>query len=167
MTETTNNYAEVLYELGISEEAVRDTKEIFKSVPKVKELLENPVVAFSQKERVISRIFPGEIQNFLKVVCRHHKIDKIEEIIEVYKSYSLKKKNILKAVLYYVTEPGEEQKAGIRKFLAGEFSADEVQLILIEKKDLIGGFVLQAGGREFDWSLLGRYRNLKQKLTRR
>ena len=167
MTETTNNYAEVLYELGISEEAVRDTKEIFKSVPKVKELLESPVVPFSQKERVISRIFPGEIQNFLKVVCRHHKIDKIEEIIEVYKSYSLKKKNILKAVLYYVTEPGEEQKAGIRKFLAGEFSADEVQLILIEKKDLIGGFVLQAGGREFDWSLLGRYRNLKQKLTRR
>ena len=167
MTETTNNYAEVLYELGISEEAVRDTKEIFKSVPKVKELLENPVVPFSQKERVISRIFPGEIQNFLKVVCRHHKIDKIEEIIEVYKSYSLKKKNILKAVLYYVTEPGEEQKAGIRKFLAGEFSADEVQLVLIEKKDLIGGFVLQAGGREFDWSLLGRYRNLKQKLTRR
>ena len=167
MTETTNNYAEVLYELGISEEAVRDTKEIFKSVPKVKELLENPVVPFSQKERVSSRIFPVEIQNFLKVVCRHHKIDKIEEIIEVYKSYSLKKKNILKAVLYYVTEPGEEQKAGIRKFLAGEFSADEVQLILIEKKDLIGGFVLQAGGREFDWSLLGRYRNLKQKLTRR
>lgn len=167
MTETTNNYAEVLYELGISEEAVRDTKEIFKSVPKVKELLENPVVAFSQKERVISRIFPGEMQNFLKVVCRHHKIDKIEEIIEAYKSYSLKKKNILKAVLYYVTEPGEEQKAGIRKFLAGEFSADEVQLVLIEKKELIGGFVLQAGGREFDWSLLGRYRNLKQKLTRR
>lgn len=167
MTETTNNYAEVLYELGISEEAVRDTKEIFKSVPKVKELLENPVVAFSQKERVISRIFPGEMQSFLKVVCRHHKIDKIEEIIEAYKSYSLKKKNILKAVLYYVTEPGEEQKAGIRKFLAGEFSADEVQLVLIEKKELIGGFVLQAGGREFDWSLLGRYRNLKQKLTRR
>lgn len=66
-----------------------------------------------------------------------------------------------------MTEPGEEQKAGIRKFLAGEFSADEVQLVLIEKKDLIGGFVLRAGGREFDWSLLGRYRNLKQKLTRR
>ena len=161
MTETTNNYAEVLYGLDISKEAVRDTEEIFRSVPEVKEILENPVVSFVQKERIISRIFPGEIQNFLKVVCRHHKIDKIEEIIEAYKKYSLK------AELYYVTEPGEEQKAGIRKFLAGEFSVDEVQLILIEKKDLIGGFVLRAGGREFDWSLLGRYRNLKQKLTRR
>ena len=167
MTETTNNYAEVLYGLDISKEAVRDTEELFRSVPKVKELLENPVVSFAQKERIISRIFPGEIQNFLKVVCRHHKIDGIEEIIEAYKSYSLKKRKILKAELYYVTEPGEEQQAGIRKFLAGKFSADEVQLVLIEKKDLIGGFVLQAGGREFDWSLLGRYRNLKQKLTRR
>lgn len=167
MAETTNNYAEVLYELGISGEAVRETEEIFRCVPEVKEILENPVVAFEKKERIISRIFPGEIQNFLKVVCRHRKIDKIEEIIEVYKSCSMKKRNILQAVMYYVTEPGEEQKAGIRKFLAGEFSADEVQLVLIEKKDLIGGFVLQAGGREFDWSLLGRYRNLKQKLTRR
>lgn len=63
MTETTNNYAEVLYGLDISKEAVRDTEEIFRSVPKVKELLENPVVSFAQKERIISRIFPGEIQN--------------------------------------------------------------------------------------------------------
>ena len=54
MTETTNNYAEVLYGLDISKEAVRDTEEIFRSVPKVKELLENPVVSFAQKERIIT-----------------------------------------------------------------------------------------------------------------
>lgn len=167
MTETTTNYAEVLYELGVSDKAVAETEDIFKNVSEVKKVLENPVIPFEKKERVIDRIFAGEMQSFLKVVCRHHRIDRIEEIIHAYQEYSRKQKRILEAVLYYVTEPGEEQKAGIRKFLAGEFSVDEVKLILIEKKDLIGGFVLQAGGREFDWSLLGRYRNLKQKLTRR
>jgi len=42
-----------------------------------------------------------------------------------------------------------------------------VELTLTEDKSLVGGFVLRAGDREYDWSLIGRYKKLKQKLTRR
>ena len=38
---------------------------------------------------------------------------------------------------------------------------------LTEDKSLIGGFVLQADGQEYDWSLRGRFRRMEQRLTRR
>jgi F-type H+-transporting ATPase subunit delta len=36
-----------------------------------------------------------------------------------------------------------------------------------QQPDLIGGFVLRVGDREFDWSLRGRVRQLQQRLIRR
>ena len=66
-----------------------------------------------------------------------------------------------------VTCPAEEQENKMKEFLRSQFSAREVELTLTEDKSLVGGFVLRAGDREYDWSLIGRYKKLKQKLTRR
>ena len=76
-------------------------------------------------------------------------------------------KGILKAELLYVTCPTEAQEDKMKEFLRNQFSASEVELTLTEDKNLVGGFVLRAGDREYDWSLIGRYKKLKQKLTRR
>ena len=35
------------------------------------------------------------------------------------------------------------------------------------KKELIGGFVIRTGDREYDRSILGRYKSLRQKLVMR
>ena len=67
-------------------------------------------------------------------------------------------------VTYHVEEA---QKEKMEDFLRREFGAKEVILTLREDKSLIGGFILSAGDKEFDWSLRGRYNNLRQKLTRR
>ena len=64
-------------------------------------------------------------------------------------------------------KPEEAQKEKMEDFLRREFGAREVILTLREDKSLIGGFILSAGDKEFDWSLRGRYNNLRQKLTRR
>ena len=60
-----------------------------------------------------------------------------------------------------------QQLEGIKAFLCREFQAESAEIEMIEDKSLIGGFILQADGREFDWSMRGRYRMLQQKLTRR
>ena len=147
MTATAVNYAKTLYELSVSTEAVQTTKEIFREVPGLAESLENPLVPFEAKSRVIDRVIPDEMKNFIKVACRH--------------------RNILHAVMRYVTPPKDEQLKGIKAFLCREFQAEQAEIEMIEDKSLIGGFVLQADGREFDWSMRGRYRMLQQKLTRR
>ena len=80
MTVTAVNYAKVLKALSISEEAIQDTREIFREVPRLGESLENPLVPFETKSRIIDRVIPEEMKNFVKVVCRHHKVELFEEI---------------------------------------------------------------------------------------
>ena len=63
--------------------------------------------------------------------------------------------------------PADAQLEGIKAFLCREFQARKAEIEMKEDRSLIGGFILQAGGREYDWSLRGRYRKLEQKLTRR
>ena len=107
------------------------------------------------------------IMKIVPLYLTDQKISSIYDILEAYGNYSRKQKGILKAVLTYVTKPEEAQKEKMEDFLRREFGAKEVILTLREDKSLIGGFILSAGDKEFDWSLRGRYNNLRQKLTRR
>ena len=154
-------------DLSVPGEAICETGRIFKNTPEIGKMLENPLVSLKEKEQVIERVFPQEMKSFLKVTCKYQKIDRIGEILEAYDAYSREQKGILKAELLYVTRPAEEQENKMKEFLRSQFSAREVELTLTEDKSLVGGFVLRAGDREYDWSLIGRYKKLKQKLTRR
>ena len=167
MTATAVNYAKTLYELSVSTEAVQTTKEIFREVPGLSESLENPLVPFEEKSRVIDRVIPDEMKNFIKITCKHRNIALLEEIFEDYEEICRREKKILHAVMRYVTKPQDEQLKGIKAFLCREFQATDAEIEMIEDKSLIGGFILLADGREFDWSMRGRYRMLQQKLTRR
>lgn len=64
MTETTNNYAEVLYGLDISKEAVRDTEEIFRSVPKVKSFLKIRLFPLRKRNGLSAGFFPEKYRIF-------------------------------------------------------------------------------------------------------
>lgn len=167
MTTAATNYARVLYELSIPGDSVQETEELFRNVPELAQILENPLVSFPAKERVIDRLVPEKMKSFMKTVCRHHKAGSLNDIFAAYEELCRKQQKILTAVLRYVTPPGEEQLENIREFLCREFQARSADIKLAEDKSLIGGFVLQAGGQEYDWSLRGRYCRLEQKLTRR
>ena len=167
MTVTAVNYAKALKELSISEEALQDTREIFREVPRLGESLENPLVPFETKSRIIDRVIPVEMKNFVKVVCRHHKVELLEEIFRDYDELCREDAGVIRAVMQYVTPPADAQLEGIKAFLCREFQAQKAEIEMKEDRSLIGGFILQAGGREYDWSLRGRYRKLEQKLTRR
>lgn len=167
MTVTAVNYAKTLYDLSVSREVIQNTKEIFREVPELVQSLENPLVPFETKAKVIDRVIPEEMRNFVKVTCRHHRTDLLEEIFEDYEELCRQHEKTIHASLRYVTAPKDAQLDGIKAFLCREFEAQKAEIEMIEDKSLIGGFVLLAGGREYDWSLRGRYRKLEQKLTRR
>ena len=68
---------------------------------------------------------------------------------------SLDNKNSeLKVSLFYVTQPLDYQLDKIKEFVASKkgVNKEEVKIELIEKKDLVGGFVLRIGTHEYDWS---------------
>ena len=167
MTTAAVNYAKVLYGMPVSITTVQETENLFQENPELTQCLGNPLVSFEAKSRIIDRTVPQDMRSFVKVACRYHKTDLFDEIFNEYQELCRKDAGVLQPVLICVTPPGDEQLEGIRNFLCREFQVQKVEIRIIEDKSLIGGFILQAGGKEYDWSLRGRCRRLEQKLTRR
>ncbi len=167
MTQKTVNYAEVLYQLGIASETVAETKRLFLDNPVLLEALTSPVVDRDTKKRIIDKVFPKQICNYLKTICGNNGIPLIYQICDEYVKIKNREDDILQATLYYVTMPTEAQKKGMEEFLCKEHGKKSVELLMVKREELIGGFIIRTGDREYDWSILGRYNSLRQKLVMR
>ena len=100
----------------------------------------------------------------MKTVCRYRKMGLIREIFAAYDRCREMQAGILKAALYCVTAPGEEQKKGIEAFLCRKYGAEKAELSVCRDDSLIGGFLLRVGSDEYDWSIKGRMDRLAQEL---
>lgn len=158
-------YAKVLVELRIPEAAIRETADICWESVELMRIMENPVVSMEKKHAIIDRIFPQEIRSFLKVVNDYGKMPIIHEIFQAYEELKTRMEGIVTAKLRYVVPPSEDQKEKMTRFLCEEFDAAGVQWEMQEDAELIGGFVLQVNGKEYDYSMQGRLKRLEQKLT--
>ena len=156
MTATTAKYVRVLWELKAPVEDLETAVQIYR---------ESPSVYKEEKHAVVDRIFPGKkLQNFMKILCDYSDVEYLEEIVEEYKMYANEHQSIVNATLRYVTAPDDNQLEGIKKFLMEEFDAHQVELEMIRDERLVGGFVLAANGREWDWSISGRIRGMQEQL---
>ncbi len=160
-------YAIVLDELGVQKESIETAEEIFTNVPEVLETLNNPTITRTAKDKIIDRLFPKDIRNFLKITSRHERLDDITHILEAYRLLQSQKNQVVYATLCYVLPPDDAQRDKIKAFVRKESGAHEV--ILVEKQDesILGGFVLSIGSMSYDWSIKGRLTRLEQKITRR
>ena len=160
MTQTSINYGIVLYELSVPQEAAETSRRILEEVKELSKVLESPVVPFDEKEKVIGRIFPEEMKNFLCVVCKAL----LPEIFQAYQDYYNEQHKILTADLHCVAPPTEEQLEGIRKFLLKKYQMQDAKIRIIKDESLVGGFLIRTRDQEFDYSLKGRINALQQKL---
>lgn len=170
MAQKAINYGIVLYQLGTPESVVEEIRTLLGSSTELKGALSSPVVSRADKRRIVDRVWGGyaaNVVNFMKTLCDNDGFGMIDEIFDEYDRYAKEQEDILTATLYYVTPPNEAQKKGIEDFLLKEYGKKSVQLAMVEKKELIGGFVIQTGDCEYDRSVLGRYKSLKQKLVMR
>lgn len=73
------------------------------------------------------------------------------------------------ATLLCVTEPSEEQIAGIKKFIAKELNEEneeKIRLEIVKDPAVDSGFILRFGNKEYDWSEYGRTTQLKEKVEK-
>ena len=61
----------------------------------------------------------------------------------------------------------KRQQEKLKKFVKKRLSAKEVVLSMTESPQLIGGFVIEAGGHRFDRSVKSKLNALNRKLVRR
>ena len=74
----------------------------------------------------------------------------------------------LHAVLRCVTEPSEEQRQKFVQFLQKKYEleeADQVDLEIVQDPDVHGGFILDIGSDEYDWSTRGRERQFENQIN--
>ena len=152
MTQTADRYGKVLYDLRVPAEDVEQN---------------DPTLTKEVKHEIIETIFPKSLHNFLKTVSDRRRCDQIDDMLESYRACVRKEKGIVAATLYCVHEPDENQKAQMEQFVRRTYGVNGVEMTVEQQPDLIGGFVLRVGDREFDWSLRGRVRQLQQRLIRR
>lgn len=166
MIQTASDYAEMLLNLSVSKDVIKQTAEIFAALPQIQIDFSNPVISVEKKHAVIEKVFPKEIRNFLKLLCDNESFDLLEEIIAAYKDLREDNKDILPVVIYYVTTPDDNQLKKIKDFLAKKFNKniDQMDIELKEKPELLGGFIIRAGNQEYDWSMRGRIEQMKQKI---
>ncbi len=73
----------------------------------------------------------------------------------------------IKAVLRCVTQPDEQQRAGFCRFLAGQYNAEspeDVELEIVQDASIGGGFILDIGNDEYDWSVNGRSKQIANRI---
>ena len=157
MIQTAIEYAQMLLNLSVSKEIVKQTSEIFMELPQVRIDFSNPVISIEKKHSVIDKVFPKKIRDFLKLLCDNESFDLLDKIFEAYKDMSEKNTDILYVVISYVTAPDDAQLMKIKDFLSKKFNADidKMEIKLKEDPELLGGFIIRAGNQEYDWSTRG------------
>lgn len=163
---TANEYAKTLRKLNITASTVGQAGDIFQAVPEILADLENPAVELTAKHRVIEKVFPVEIRDFLKLLCDNGNVGLWDEIVKEYKAAIPRKEGELTVTLRYVTAPDEKQLAGIRDFVAKCFGTEGVTFEMEQDASLGGGFILEAGNEVFDWSTNGRMQQFKEQMAK-
>lgn len=167
ITQRAANYGTVLYSLQIAETIVKQSQEILQENSQLVEALDNPTVKKGEKDAVIDAVFPKEIRNFLKVLCRNNHIEINQQIFEAYEDIVLKNENRMKAELSYVIELEEEEINQIKEMIGTKYNKTGVDLELKEDSSLIAGFVLTVGDTEYDKSIKGTLEELQKALVGR
>lgn len=154
-------------QLGVSEESVLNAEQALENSPELARVLDSPVVSYQEKCEVIDKIFDDDIKTFIKVVCKNEKASELKSMFAEYKRYRVSGDGIAEAELFYTVMPTDEQQEGIKSFVKNKTGVHTVNLKLIEKPELEGGFVLKIGDLEYDRSYKGRLDALRQRLVRR
>lgn len=72
--------------------------------------------------------------------------------------------NALKVEIECVTPPNEQQLSKMREFFLAEYEADDIDFIIKNDPSVVGGFRIFVGDENYDWSTLGRIRQLRKSI---
>lgn len=161
------DYANILINLSVSKDVIKQTSDIFATLPQIKMDFSNPMISVKKKHSVIDKVFPKKIRNFLKILCDNENFDLLDEIFAEYKEHIEDLGDVVSVVISYVTVPDDEQLDKIKKFISKKLNVDinNMEVELKEESNLLGGFIIRVGNQEYDYSMLGRIKQAKQQIS--
>ncbi len=164
---------ELAEEQGQAEAVLDELMELVKYLdrnPEFEQFLGSPLVEAEDRGRTVEKAFRGRASDLLvdslQVVNRKGRLGLLRAIAEGYRIEFRDLRGIADAVVRTAVPLSEPMRVRVRESVA-RFTGR--QPFLIEKVDpsLIGGIVIEVGGRKIDGSVSSRLRELGQNLERR
>lgn len=156
MTENTKEQAKGLIERQVQKSVIEETTKIFDVLPETSSKLSDPTIPLEKRHEVIDSVFPVEVRDVLKLLCDNNRMGDWKQVAEDYFSIRDKAEHEVQVRLHYVTKPSERQILDIQKFVKDKYEIDHFSFTMDEDKSLGGGFILEVGNDQYDWSTKGR-----------
>ena len=156
MLQKVSDYAQQLYKMHVPNSEIEETGRIFEVLPETASQLSDPTVPLENRLAIIDSIFPTEVRDILKVLCQEGVVGSWKDIAVEYQRLSREESTKLNVRLRYVTKPVEEQLKRIRNFVYNKYHTHNIEMRVEEDASLGGGFILEVGNDQYDWSTKGR-----------
>lgn len=166
MLQKIDEYVTALLKANVSADDIDKTDSVIKAAPEVSEILDNPAVSHDEKAAAVNELFPASVREFLLSVAENQEIASFAEIAKAYHEALDKKNNIATATVTCVTEPSDEQLAGLKAFVCKETGAADAKIELVKDPSIIGGFIIQVGNKQYDRSLKSKLSSIKEEVTK-
>jgi F-type H+-transporting ATPase subunit delta len=132
-------------------------QEVIKGSRDFANLLRSPIIKGDKKEKIVEAIIGGRVTNmtslFLRLLIAKGRESNLPEIITSFISQYKEYKNIHPVKLTTASPINENLKKAIIDQIKRTSDMQNIELETVVNKDLIGGFVLEAGDKLIDASI--------------
>ena len=170
-------YAKSLIDLALEQKALEEIKvdmELFVNTLRIntelQAVVKNPIIPLNKKNAIINAVFGGKIHkvtsSFLKIVIDKGRAEIIYGTAKEFLNQYNQHKNIVTAKVTSATPLTENAKTEIINKVKA-ITGGEVLLQTEVDDNLIGGFILTVGDKQFDTSLASGLAKLKKEFTQK
>jgi len=159
-------YAKSLLDLSIEKDTLEDVHndvtyfhQVVKQVPEFRAMLHNPQINADKKRAVFEKLFGNAhpiTKAFFDIVLRKNREEYLDEFAQAFVDQYYAHKQISTVTLTTAVEANNATLMKVRQVLKQKAGIENI--VLEEKVDpnLIGGFVLEYGGKRIDYSVARR-----------
>lgn len=166
MIQNIENYLKSLFSANVSVSGLEDALKLIKASSELKAVLNDPNVPAADKAKVAEELFVPSVKDFILQLSKQGNIDDLEEIINNYISEINKENNVVSAKVFCVNAPDNKQLEGIKKFICKETGAEKANVEIVKNENLIGGFVIDVGDKEYDFSIKHKLEAIKSQVMK-
>lgn len=166
MIQNIENYLKSLFSANVSVSGLEDALKLIKASSELKAVLNDPNVPAADKAKVAEELFVPSVKDFILQLSKQGNIDDLEEIINSYISEINKENNVVSAKVFCVNAPDDKQLEGIKKFVCKETGAEKANVEIVKNENLIGGFVIDVGDKEYDFSIKHKLEAIKSQVMK-
>ncbi|MEJ2882743.1 ATP synthase F1 subunit delta [Pedobacter sp. GR22-6] len=171
-----SRYAKSLIDLSTEQNALEQIKgdmvllaQVIDEHSELEAILKNPIVPLDKKAGILSDVFGSRVHEvtkaFLKLIVSKGRSAIIFGAAKAFIAQYNAIKGIVTAEVTSATELTEANRAEITAIVKKEIGANEVLIREKVNTNLIGGFILKVGDRQFDASISSGLNKLKKEFA--